>query len=151
MQLNGKYEFNGTQEQVWHLFTDPESLAKAIPGCQELKETEPGKYDAVMKIGIAAVKGTYTGKFEIADPDPPHRYRLIGEGSGSPGFVKGTTEINLTASGDKTTVTYQGDVQVGGLIAGVGQRMISGIAKMMLGQFFKKMKKELKASGAARS
>jgi len=151
MQLNGKYEFNGTQQQVWDLFTNPDSLAKAMPGCQELKETEPGKYDALMKIGIAAVKGTYTGKFEIGDPDPPNRYQLIGEGSGSPGFVKGVTDIELTASNDKTIVTYQGEVQVGGLIAGVGQRMISGIAKMMLGQFFKKMKKELKASGPAGS
>ena len=151
MQLKGKYEFNGTQQQVWDLFTDPDSLAKAMPGCQELRETEPGKYDALMKIGIAAVKGTYTGKFEIANPDPPNQYQLIGEGSGSPGFVKGNTEIHLAAAGDKTIVTYEGDVQVGGLIAGVGQRMISGIAKMMLSQFFKKMKKELKASGSARS
>ncbi|MBU1276059.1 MAG: carbon monoxide dehydrogenase subunit G [Proteobacteria bacterium] len=151
MQLKGKYEFNGTQQQVWDLFTNPESLAQAMPGCQELRETGPGKYDALMKIGIAAVKGTYTGKFEIADPDPPNRYQLIGEGSGSPGFVKGTTDIQLTGSNDKTIVTYQGEVQVGGLIAGVGQRMISGIAKMMLNQFFKKMKKELKASGSAGS
>ncbi|MFH2127629.1 MAG: SRPBCC domain-containing protein [Pseudomonadota bacterium] len=87
----------------------------------------------------------------MADPDPPNRYQLIGEGSGTPGFVKGVTEIQLVGSEHKTTVTYTGEVQVGGLIAGVGQRMISGIAKMMLGQFFKKMKKELKAPGSARS
>lgn len=145
MKLEGKYKFDAGQEQVWEIFTDPRYLEKTLPGCEKLTETEPGKYDALLKIGIAAVKGTYTGKFELADADPPKKYRLIGEGSGSPGFVKGEALIELNDDNGKTLVTYQGDAQVGGLIAGVGQRMISGIAKMMLNQFFRRMKKELKS------
>jgi carbon monoxide dehydrogenase subunit G len=144
MKLEGKYKFEATQERVWEVFTNPRHLERAIPGCERLEETEPGKYDALLKIGIAAVKGTYTGKFEIADPEKLRRYRLIGEGSGNPGFVKGEGVITLTGENGKTLVSYQGDVQVGGLIAGVGQRLISGIAKMMLNQFFKKMKKEIR-------
>ena len=70
---------------------------------------------------------------------------MSGEGSGSPGFVKGEAYIELLKHNGKTLVTYQGEVKVGGLIAGVGQRMISGISKMMLKQFFKKMKQELKS------
>jgi carbon monoxide dehydrogenase subunit G len=145
MKLEGKFRFDATQQEVWDIFTDPRYLEKALPGCERLEETEPGKYDAYLKIGIAAVKGSYTGKFELADTEPPRKYRLIGEGSGNPGFVKGEALIELNDDNGKTLVTYQGDVQVGGLIAGVGQRMISGIAKMMLNQFFKKMKKELKS------
>jgi carbon monoxide dehydrogenase subunit G len=145
MKLEGEHTFDATQETVWKLFTDPRSLEKALPGCERLEETEPGKYDALMKIGIAAVKGTYKGKFEIAEPEPSRRYRLLGEGSGSPGFVKGEAIIELKGENGHTIVSYHGDVQVGGLIASVGQRMIGGIAKMMLNQFFKKMKKELKS------
>lgn len=145
MKIEGTYEFNATQEQVWELFNDPKHLTKAIPGCERLEKNAAGQYDALLKIGIAAVKGTYTGKFQITDAKPPQSYRLSGEGSGSPGFVKGEAYIELLKRDGKTLVTYQGEVKVGGLIAGVGQRMISGISKMMLKQFFNKMKQELKS------
>lgn len=145
MKLEGKYNYKASQQVVWDLFNDPRNLQKAIPGCKKLEEREPGKYDAISKIGIAAVKGTYSGKFEVLDPEPPNRYRLIGEGSGTPGFVKGEGVIEFFQEEESTTVIYTGEVQVGGLIAGVGQRLISGIAKMMIKEFFRKMKKELKS------
>ena len=145
MKLEGTYKFKAAQEKVWEVLTHPRHLEKAIPGCEKLEEIEPGKYDATLKIGIAAVKGTYKGKAEIADLQPPEKYRLVIEGSGSPGFVKGEALIELSQQDQYTIVSYQGEGQVGGLIAGVGQRLISGIAKMMLGQFFKQIGKELKA------
>ncbi len=145
MKIEGKHTFQAPQEQVWGLLTNRKHLEKALPGCERLEEREPGKYDALLKIGIAAVKGTYNGKVEIADPEPPKQYRLMGEGTGSPGFVKGEALIELSQQDQSTLVTYKGDLQVGGLIAGVGQRMIGGVAKMMLGQFFKNMDKELKS------
>ncbi len=145
MKIEGKHRFQASQEQIWDLFMDQRHLEKALPGCEKMEEREPGKYDVLLKIGIAAVKGTYRGKMEVVDPEPPKRYRLIGEGSGSPGFVKGEAVIELSQQDRDTIVSYQGEMQVGGLIAGIGQRMIGGIAKMMAGQFFKKMEKELKS------
>jgi hypothetical protein len=145
MKLQGTYKFKASQEKVWEVLTNPRHLEKAIPGCEKLEEIEPGKYDATLKIGIAGIKGTYKGMAEVADPQPPHKYRLIVEGGGSPGFVKGEALIELSHQNQSTTVSCQGEGQVGGLIAGVGQRLISGIAKMMLGQFFKQIGKELKA------
>ena len=145
MKIEGKHRFQASQEQIWDLFMDQRHLEKALPGCEKMEEREPGKYDVLLKIGIAAVKGTYRGKMEVVDPEPPKRYRLIGEGSGSPGFVKGEAIIELSQEDQDTIVSYQGEMQVGGLIAGIGQRMIGGIAKMMVGQFFKKMEKELKS------
>jgi carbon monoxide dehydrogenase subunit G len=144
MKLEGNYKFDADQARVWKAFTDPQYLEKAIPGCESLKEYEPNKYDALLKIGIPAVKGTYTGKFEIVDANPPQQCRLVGEGSGTPGFVKSETIIRLTAEKGGTVVNYSGDLVIGGLISGIGQRMISGIAKMILNQFFKKMSQELK-------
>jgi hypothetical protein len=145
MKIEGKHKFQASQEQIWDLFMDQRHLEKALPGCEKMEEREPGKFEVLLKIGIAAVKGTYRGKMEVVDLDPPKRYRLIGEGSGSPGFVKGEAVIELSQEDQDTIVSYQGEMQVGGLIAGIGQRMIGGIAKMMVGQFFKKMEKELKS------
>ncbi len=146
MKLEGKYKFQASQEKVWAAFTSPQSLQKAIPGCESLLEYEPQKFNAHLKIGIPAVKGSYTGKFAIVNPEPPLKCRLVGEGSGTPGFIKADTSIELTTENNFTVVNYQGDVQVGGLIAGIGQRMIGGIAKMMLKQFFKKMGRNLEGT-----
>jgi hypothetical protein len=145
MKLQGTYKFKASQEKVWEVLTNPRHLEKAIPGCEKLEEIEPGIYDVTLKIGIAGIKGTYKGMAEVADPQPPQKYRLIVEGSGSPGFMKGEALIELSHQNQSTIVSCQGEGQVGGLIAGVGQRLISGIAKMMLGQFFKQIGKELKA------
>lgn len=146
MKLEGSFKFDEGQAQVWEAVTNPRHLEKAIPGCASLKEYEPNKYDVLLKIAIPAVKGSYTLKFEMADAQPPQQCRLIGEGSGGPGFVKGETTINLTVEDGGTVLNYAGDVQVGGLIAGIGQRMIGGIAKMMAKQFFKNIGKEMKGS-----
>ena len=141
MKIDGKYTFKAPQDKVWEIFNTVEYLQEALPGCEKLDEVEPGKYDVYLKIGISAVKGKYKGKFEIADPKPPNSYKLIGEGKGLPGYVKGEALIELSTEGEETVLSYHGDVQVGGLLAGIGQRMIGGISKMMLEQFFKSIDK----------
>ena len=89
-----------------------------------------------MKVGVAAIKGTYKGKVAIVEKEPPTEYTLQVEGSGGPGFVKGTAKIILEAEGEGTRVNVEGDGQVGGMLAGVGQRMLPGVAKMLMNQFF---------------
>jgi uncharacterized protein len=141
MKIDGTYAFKAPQEKVWEIFNTVAYLQESLPGCEKLEEIEPGKYDVYLKIGIAAVKGKYKGKLEIADQKPPNSYRLTGEGKGLPGFVKGEALIELSPEGEGTLLSYQGDMQVGGLLAGIGQRMIGGISKMMLEQFFKNIEK----------
>ena len=147
MKVEGTYTFQAPQERVWEVLNSPVHLQKALPGCEKLEEREPGKFDVFLKIGISAVKGSYKGNFEIADAEPPRRTRLIGGGKGLPGFVKGEATIELSPSGEGTLISYTGDVQVGGLLAGVGQRMIGGVAKMMLEHFFKNVEKILQPEG----
>jgi carbon monoxide dehydrogenase subunit G len=110
-----------------------------MPGCESLKEVGPDQYEATMKVGVAAVKGSYKGKVSIKDKQPPFHYILSGEGSGAPGFMQGDVVIDLEEKDGQTLLKYSTDAKVGGLIASVGQRMMSGIAKMMVDQFFKKM------------
>jgi carbon monoxide dehydrogenase subunit G len=136
MKVEGVYSFPAPAEQVWDLLLDPESLRSCIPGVETLTETGPDQFDAVMRVGVAAIKGTYKGKVAIIDKQPPDNYTLQIEGSGGPGFVKGTAVIRLESNGDATSVIVQGDGQVGGMLAGVGQRMLPGVARMLMNQFF---------------
>jgi carbon monoxide dehydrogenase subunit G len=92
-----------------------------------------------MKVGIGSVKGTYKGKLAVKDKQPPSHYVLSGAGSGSPGFLQGEVAIDLEEKGEETLLRYSADVKAGGLIAGVGQRILGGVAKMTVDQFFKKV------------
>jgi carbon monoxide dehydrogenase subunit G len=139
MKIEGSREIAAPRDKVWATFLDPATLAKAIPGCEQLDEVSPGEYKATMKIGVASIKGTFQGKVRLTDQDPPNRYRMAVEGSGSPGFVRGDAAMELSDVDGGTRVSYNADVQVGGLIASVGQRMLGGVSKLLLDQFFGRM------------
>jgi len=143
VKMNGAYTLDAPVEKVWAFLMDPQSIAKVIPGCETLQEVEPDKYQATLKLGIAAIKGTYKGSVQLFDKMPTTHYRLLIDGSGTPGFVKGEASVDLAAQDNQTVLTYDADTQVGGLIANVGQRMISGVAKMIINQSLKKLAEEL--------
>ena len=145
MKLEGAHDIPAPRQKVWDAFLDPERLRQAIPGCEKLEAAGPDEFKATMKIGVAAVKGTFEGKVRLLDKKPPDSYKLAVDGSGGPGFVRGETVITLTDIDGGTRVSYSADVQVGGLIAGVGQRMIGGVSKMMADQFFNRMSELLTA------
>ena len=139
MKIEGSYTFKASRERVWDLLLDPKIMAQCMPGCEGLEEVGPDQYEATMKIGIAAVKGTYKGKVSIKEKQAPVHYVLSGEGSGGPGFIQGEMAMDLDEKNGETVLRYSADAKVGGLIAGVGQRMIGGISKVIVEQFFKKM------------
>lgn len=143
MKVNGQHILNAPRDKVWAFLMNPEAIAKVMPGCEQLEEVAPDTYQATLKLGIAAVKGAYTGSVKLFDKTPPQHFRMTIDGSGTPGFVKGEAAIDLQEQGDKTVLIYDADTQVGGLIANVGQRMISGVAKMVINQSLKKLDDEL--------
>ncbi len=148
MKLEGTYTFNAPREVVYKVLLSPAALKACMPGCERLEETAPDVFESVMKIGVASVKGTFTGKVQMKEKTPPAAFTMDVEGSGLAGFMKGEGRVELVDLGGKTEVKYAGDAQVGGLIAGVGQRMIGGVAKVMIGQFFKAMEEQLGKGGA---
>ena len=145
MKLEGTYEIPAPRDKVWDAFLDPKLLKQAIPGCEKLEATGPDEYKATMKIGVGGVKGTFEGKVKLSDLKAPDSYRMTVDGSGGPGFIRGETVISLSDNGSGTRVSYTADVQVGGLIASVGQRLLGGVSKMMADKFFTRMGELLQA------
>lgn len=139
MKIEGSHDVTAPRQKVWDAFLDPEQLREALPGCEKLEALGNDEYRAIMKVGIGPVKGTFEGKVKLSDKNPPESYRMGVEGSGGPGFVRGSALISLGDIEGGTRVSYSADVQVGGLIAGVGQRMLGGVTKMMADKFFGKM------------
>jgi len=139
LKIEGSYIFNAPRERVWQVLLDPKIMAQCMPGCESMNEVAPDQYEAIMKVGVASVKGTYKGKVSIKEKQAPSHYVLSATGSGGPGFMQGDVAIDLEESDRQTVLKYSTDAKVGGLIASIGQRMLNGVAKMIVDQFFKKM------------
>ena len=144
MKLAGQYILPASPAKVWALLTDPNRLAKLLPGCERLDPDGPDRFKAAVKFGIAAISGKYAGTIEFAEKKPPNSMRMKLSGKGIPGFVDGVGHIELAEKGGQTELRYPGEAQVGGMIASVGQRMIEGAARKIVDQFFAAASEELK-------
>ena len=161
MKISGSYTLPVAPERAYQMLQDPAILAQAMPGCESLERIGPDEYRMKMKVLLAALSGQFEGKVRIADQSPPTSFRLVVEGSGRIGFLNGDGLLRLSpataeatasaatastsasaaaaATAAATLVSYEGDAQVGGTMAAVGQRLIDGTAKMMIRQFFDKL------------
>ena len=146
MKVSGSYTINAPRERLWQSLNDPAFLKACLPGCESLEASGPDQYQATLTVGIAAVKGRYTGSVTLSEKEPPQRFKMRVEGKGTGGFMQGTGLLDLADDPQGTKVTYEGDVQVGGPIASVGQRLLDGAAKMMVGQFFTAVNAQLAAA-----
>jgi carbon monoxide dehydrogenase subunit G len=147
MKVDGNVTMSGPQQAVYDTLSDPEVLRQCLPGCEKFDEVGEGRYETVLKAGVAGVKGTFTGTVTLSDAKAPESYTLTIQGTFSGGFVKGVGNISLAPEddGNKTKVSYLGDGQVGGPLASVGQRLMAPAARMVVGQFFRCMDGKLKS------
>jgi uncharacterized protein len=146
MEIAGEYRLRGSREQVWALLNDEGALARCTPGCEQLTRTSADCYAATLKMGLAAVKGTYEGTLRVADKQVPESLRLQVEAKGTTGWVTVDGQMALTAEGEAATqVAYRWEINVGGPIAMVGQRVLGGVARWIVGEFFGGAVRELAA------
>jgi uncharacterized protein len=143
VNLDGSAVLHADPDKVWSVITDPAVLARTIPGCESLEQVGDDEYKMNVSVGVGAIRGTYAGEVTLTDQERPKSYVMHASGAGAPGNARATVTINLEPTGEGTTLTYSADAVVGGPVAGVGQRMMTGVAKRMAGQFFKAIDDEL--------
>jgi uncharacterized protein len=139
MKISGSAHVPFPPERAYELMQDPAVLAGAIPGCESLEKTGDAEYRMKMKMALASFSGAFEGQVRLVDPAPPTSFRMVVEGSGKIGFMKGDGLLTLTAKDGGTEIAYEGDAQVGGTMAAVGQRLIDTTARMLIKRFFEKL------------
>jgi carbon monoxide dehydrogenase subunit G len=146
MKISGNRMIKAPREKVWETLMDPETLRKSIPGVKEFNQIGENEWQSVVTMGVGPVKGSYSAKVQMTDIEEPSHYKLLIDGSGGPGWVKAEALFDLEDDqADQTKIVYDIDAQVGGLVAGAGQRLIGGVAKMIFKQFFDSIEKEIAA------
>jgi uncharacterized protein len=124
------------RDRVWAALQDPAVLVRTIPGCERLEECGPDTYRMTVNAGIASLKGVYQGEVALAEPAAPESFVLRARGQGAPGTVDATVLVRLSAIDSGTRVDYDADAVIGGMIGGVGQRMLGSVARKTAGEFF---------------
>ena len=146
MEIKATCRFDAHPERVFDAMIDPAAVAACLPGCEKLEPTGEREYEAVLRIGLAAVAGRYKGKVRIGELHRPESYTLSVAGRGAAGFVNGEGKVALRPEGGKTVVEVVGKAKVGGAIARVGQRLLGGVSKTMTDRFFQCLKQRIDAA-----
>jgi carbon monoxide dehydrogenase subunit G len=151
VKINGSATLDAPVVRVWDALRDPEVLVRTIPGCERLETVGEDAYKMTVTAGVASIKGTYVGEVALTDPRPPHFVVLKARGQGAPGMVDATIRVRLSearsANGSGATrIDYDADATIGGMIGGVGQRMLATVAKRTAGEFFAEVNRVLAGS-----
>lgn len=150
MIVDGEHTFPGPRQTVWDLLQDPEVLAKAMPGARKLHLTGDGVYEGVIRIGVGPVTAAeWSLKVELKDRAEPASYTMLVDSKGALGFTRGSATVNLDEVAGGTKMRYHADLSIGGKVAGVGQRLLDQVAKMLTRQGLDALNKELEARLAA--
>jgi carbon monoxide dehydrogenase subunit G len=137
MKVAGKAVLNAPVAEVWDALLDPAVLVSTIPGCERLEATGENSYAMTVTAGVASIKGTYAGTCSLSDLAAAPVAHAQGGGVRGAGTVSADVSVSFTDRGDGTTeLAYDADAVVGGMVGGVGQRMLTSVSKRMAGEFF---------------
>lgn len=152
LDIGGSEIIQAPVETLWVALNDPVVLTRCVPGCKSMTETAPDAYKVDMQLRVAAVGGSFEGEISLSDKEPPAACNIKVSGAGTLGHGNGSARFVLTPEGPNATkLTYQGVGEIGGLVAGVGQRILGSVSKHLVGKFFTALRKEFEVSsqGAA--
>lgn len=136
MKLEGRQVIDTPLAQAWERIIDPRVLRACTPGLEKLEARDADHYEALLEVRMPAITGRFEGTLEFLERVPPERLKLRLAGKGAVGFVDGEVTLTLAPVDEGTSIAYSADVQIGGQVARLGQRMISGVTREMAGQFF---------------
>jgi len=137
VDISGEYRLRAPRERVWQALNDPEFIQRALPGCQTMEKVSDTEFTAKVNSKIGPVKATFNSRVSLTNLNPPESYTLVGEGKGgAAGFAKGSADVHLSEEGEETLLHYTSNLQVGGKLAQIGNRLVGGAAKKTADEFF---------------
>ncbi|QHT70392.1 carbon monoxide dehydrogenase subunit G [Rhodocytophaga rosea] len=147
MQLTGKQVLNASPSKVWEKLMDTNTLARVIPGVTTLERTGENSFVSTLQIKMGPVNGSFSGNLQLEEITEQKNFTLKVQQNSKIGNTNAAIKVDLIpVSSTQTEVSFDGDAQLSGLLAGMGQRVIGGVANTLTKQFFTNLEKELEAS-----
>lgn len=148
MKIDGDAVLHAPLPAVWNALLDPAVLVATLPGCERLDVTGPHRYDMTVTAGVASIRDTYVGTVALSELQEPSSLVLTAQGAGASGTIAATVQVALAGRDDGTTaLRYAADAQVGGVIGGVGQRLLGAAGRRTAAEFFSALNGALSVPG----
>ncbi len=148
LNMQFRYSFNHPRSVVWRHLQDEQVLQRTLPGCKRLQSRADGAFDAELGLDVGPIKGMFSGEVRLLEQVEPEHYRLLLLGSGKPGELHADSLVSLIETNAGTEIECAADIQVTGLLASVGQRVMGSVARMLLGRFFKNVDDDMKTNAS---
>lgn len=152
MEFNGEFTVDGTPEELWKYFTDPDILMDCAPGCNKMVLESPSHIVAGLTVGVGSVKPSFDVEGIVTTCERPNRLGIEATGEASRNSFEATAWQELHDNGDgTTTVTWQAEAEVSGIIASLGERAIGSVADKLVNEFFQDLEDHVDAGTPAES
>ena len=152
LDIGGNETIPAPVEALWVALNDPKVLTRCVPGCKSMTEIAPDAYKVDMQLKVAAVGGSFEGEISLSDKAAPKSCSFKVSGAGTLGHGNGIARFEIVPDGENgSRLIYKGTGEIGGLVAGVGQRILASVSKHLIGRFFVALRKEFEQpiNGAA--
>ncbi|MGA3404644.1 MAG: carbon monoxide dehydrogenase subunit G [Candidatus Bathyarchaeia archaeon] len=144
MHLEGRYVLKANRTDVWNLISNPEKIARCLPGLQQLEIKDSKTFVVTVKVGISFVRGNFKFTFTLIDQIPPSHSRFQANGRGA------GVSVNMNASMDlsepqpgSTELSWKSDVELGGLLGELSPSLLQNSTSGFTQEFFNCIKAQL--------
>jgi|GEM_PF-252977 len=150
MEFNGEYRVPAPRETVWDGLNNPDVLKDCIEGCESFERVSDSEFQSRIKAKVGPVSARFSTTITLSELDPPSSYLITARGQGgAAGFAQGTARVTLVDDGPEATVlSYELRTMVGGKLASVGSRLISGVMNKTSDDFFNRFSDRVTGAGA---
>jgi len=153
IQIEKKFQVKEPVDQVWSLLSDPKRVATCVPGAKITEQVDEKNYKGTITVRVGPSATDYKGELEIVRLDPTnHELEMIGKGQDVSG--RGSASMKMTAKAASlqdggTEVTSLAEVNVVGILAQMGSRMINEVSNILFAQFIKNFQAQLEQPAGA--
>lgn len=132
MDIEGTYTLQAPPAVVWHSLGNRQMLLRALPGVEELEQSDGQSFVFTLHLKHSLLRGTYRGKAVLTDQQEPHHCRILLESDGQSNPFSGNGAIHLHQRDNATIITYQGNIQLGRTDTHLAQAVTRGATKLVI-------------------
>lgn len=141
--------------QVWALLSDPRKVATCVPGAKITEQVDDKTYHGTISVKVGPSVTDYKGEVQIVRMDAEHyEIEILGKGRDVRG--KGSASMKMTGKlralpGGGTEVISVSEVNVVGILAQMGARVINEVSNLMFQEFTHCLQERLHQSAGGHS
>ena len=147
MHFEGTFNVKAPKEKVFSILMDPNQISKCMPDLQKLEVKSPEDFTATIKAGVSFIRGDFVLRFQTVEKTPSTHAKLVGHGTGIGSTVDMDINMDLSDTTEGgTSMKWGAEARIGGRLASVGQRLLTGQAEKIIQQLFDCLKTNLEAA-----